>query len=389
MRFTRSGMSNSPEQQASAAEAGIGSAVVGPGHAQDVHELWADTFGRIATRAGQMLLMLALVALVLYLAVYLELLMVPCLIALIVAAALQPLMRVLKPRMPNGLAAAIAMLLGGGGVGGMIAYAVVRMNSQRVSIQDALLESLQRLMDNLQDGPLAFSDTRTTDVRSEVLDFITSREFGAHAMAGVYGAAHLAFGFVLGLFVLFFLLKDGALIWDFLTRPFSPTLRDKARYSGRQGMNVLGGYLRGTALVALVDAVFIGGALWILDVPLAMPLAVLVFVGGFVPIVGATVSGAIAALVALVTVDLNAALWVAGVVIAVNQLEGNVLAPLVLGKWMHLHALAVLLALSAGAILGGITGTFLAVPMTALGWTMLKVWSRPLPSEPDDALERS
>lgn len=381
-------MATPPDQQAPTPEPGIGSAVVGPSHARSSQALWGDAVGRLATRAGQMLLLLAVIALVVHLAVYLELLVVPCLIALIVAAALQPLMHLLKPRMPNALAAAIAMLLGGGGVGGVISYAVGRMNAQMETLRYALGERLQRMTENLHSGVVPFSDAQIAEVRRDAVDFFTSREFGADAVAGAYGAAQVVFGFVLGLFVLFFLLKDGALIWEFLTRPLSPTLRDKARYSGRQGMIVLGGYLRGTALVALVDTIFIGGALWILGVPLAIPLAMLVFLGGFVPIVGATLSGAIAALVALGTVDLNAALWVTGVVIAVNQLESYLLSPLVLGRWMHLHALAVLLALSAGAILGGITGTFLAVPLTALGWTMLKAWNRPLPSAPPEVPER-
>ncbi|HET6432692.1 AI-2E family transporter [Dyella sp.] len=355
----------------------IGAAMVGPRHAHSVLTLWSDPMGRLATRAIQALLILAVIALLVLAAVRLELLVVPVLIALIVAAAMQPLMHWFKPRMPNALAAAIALLLGGVGVGGAIAYAVVRMEAQLGNIQDATMQGLQQAGDYLRDGPLPLSDAQIAGARQSVVDFFTSREFGADAMAGVYGAAQVATCFVLGLFVLFFLLKDGPAIWTFLTRPFSPTLRDKARASGRQGMIVLGGYLRGTAIVALVDTVLIGGALWILGVPMAVPLSILVFLGAFVPIVGATVSGGVATLVALVTVDLHAALWVAGVVIAVNQLEGNLLSPLVLGKWLHLHALAIVAALTAGAILGGIVGTFLAVPLTAMGWVMLKTWREP------------
>lgn len=361
----------------------IGSAVIGPRHADSALALWSDSMGRLATRAVQALLIFAVVALLLYATVRLKLLVVPVLIALIVAAALQPLMRWLKPRMPDALAAAIALLLGGVGVGGAIAYAIVRMESQFGGIQDATMQGLQRATDYLHHGPLPLSDAQIAGARESVVDFFTSREFGADAMAGVYGAAQVGTCFVLGLFVLFFLLKDGPSIWRFLTRPFSPTLREKARASGREGMAVLGGYLRGTAIVALVDTACIGGTLWILEVPLAMPLSILVFLGAFVPIIGATVSGGIATLVALVTVDLQAALWVAGAVIVVNQLEGNLLSPLVLGKWLHLHALAIVVALSAGAILGGIAGTFLSVPLTAMGWAMLKTWREPAGAQPD------
>ncbi|MDQ6645666.1 MAG: AI-2E family transporter [Pseudomonadota bacterium] len=360
----------------------LGAAVVGTHHAPDSEALWADTLGRVATRAGQTLLILAIIMLIGLLLVHLSPLVVPFLVALIVAAALQPLIRLMKPHMPNGLAAAAALLVGGIGVGGAVAYAVIRMLSQAAAVQKAAVQGFQQAVDYLRNGPLPISDQQIIDARHSLIDFFTSSSFGADALAGVHGAVQVFAETLLGLFILFFLLKDGEKMGAFLTRPFTPRLREKARYSGAKGMEVLGGYLRGTAIVGLVDTALIGGALWILNVPLAITLSILVFIGAFVPIVGATASGAIAALVALVTVDLNAAIWVAGVVLAVNQLESNLLAPLVLGRSMHLHSLAVLLALSAGAVLGGITGTFLAVPLTAFAWAVLKAWNHvPQPEE--------
>ena len=353
----------------------LGAAIVGKHHAPDSRALWADTYGRFATRAGQTLLLLGIVVVVGLVMVRLGSLMVPLLVALIVAAALQPLMDVLKPRMPDGLAAATALLIGGIGLGGAVVYAVVRMFSQATAVKTAAVQGFQQAMNYLHNGPLPISDQQIADARQSVVDFFTSTSFGAEALAGVHGAVEVFAQIVLGLFILFFLLKDGPRIGAFLTRAFTPRLQSKARYSGAQGMDVLGGYLRGTAIVGLVDTVLIGGALWLLDVPLALTLSILVFIGAFIPIVGATASGVIAALVALVTVDLHAAIWVAGVVLAVNQLEGNLLAPLVLGRSMHLHSLVVLLALSGGAVLGGIAGTFLAVPMTALTWAVLKAWN--------------
>ncbi len=361
----------------------IGAAVIGPEHAPNALALWSDAVGRLATRALQSLLILGFVVLPLYVAYRLKLLVLPILVALIVAAALQPLMRLLKPHMPNALAAVFALLIGGVGVGGAIAYAVVRMQSQFGSMQEAAAEGLNRALRYLREGPLPLSEAQINDAGNSVANFFTSKEFGADAIAGVYGVAQVATGIILGLFVLFFLLKDGPGIWTFLIRPFSPLLREKAFTSGCEGVTVLGGYLRGTAIVALVDTALIGGALWVLDVPLAVPLSILVFIGAFVPIVGATVSGAVAALVALVTVDFSAAPWVAGVVLAVNQLEGTVLSPLVLGKWLHLHPLAIILTLSVGAILGGVAGTFLAVPLTAMAWAMLKSWNRPASDQCD------
>jgi predicted PurR-regulated permease PerM len=140
----------------------------------------------------------------------------------------------------------------------------------------------------------------------------------------------------------------------------------------------LGGYVRGTAIIALVDAVFIGVAMVILQVPLAIPLAILVFIGAFIPLVGATITGVIAALVTLVTNDLTAAIIVAIVVIAVQQLEGNFLSPYVMGKSVRLHGLVVLLALTAGTVLGGIFGTLISVPASAVAWAIIKHWNDPI-----------
>ncbi|VEH44287.1 pheromone autoinducer 2 transporter [Kocuria rosea] len=141
------------------------------------------------------------------------------------------------------------------------------------------------------------------------------------------------------------------------------------------GGYVRGGYVRGTAVVAAVDAVFIGVPLALLGVPLALPLAVIVFIGGFVPIVGATAEGIRAALVALVTNGPWTALIVAGVVVVVNQIEGDLLQPVVMGRTLSLHAIVVLLALTVGTIVGGIFGAILAVPITAVAWAVIQVWS--------------
>lgn len=366
----------------------IGSAVLGPHHAGSSRALWADAMGRLATRALQAILVVTVSVLVLYVILSLSKLVVPLLIALIVAAALHPLMRLLKPRMPNGVAAALTLLLVGVGMGGAVSFALVRILAQADMLKQELMAGVQKLMDYLHHGPLPITDQQIVDARHSIIDFFTSSTFGAHALAEVHGLVELCLQVILGLFILFYLLKDGKRIADFLTSSFAPALRERVRYSGGEGIDVLGGYLRGTAIVGLVDTVLIGGALWILGVPLTLTLSILVFIGAFIPVVGATVSGFVAALVALVTVDLNAALWVVGVVLAVNQLEGNVLSPLVIGRWMHLHALVVLLALAAGAVLGGITGTFLAVPLTAMGWTILKAWTRPpQDGEPASATE--
>ena len=160
---------------------------------------------------------------------------------------------------------------------------------------------------------------------------------------------------------------------------------------GDSSIRVLGAYVRGTALVALVDAVFIGAGLFILQVPLALPLAVLVFVTAFIPVVGATLAGIVAALVALVFNDLTTALIVVGIVVLVNQLEGNLLQPLIMGRTLSLHPLVILLALTAGTILGGILGAILSTPTASVVWGAIKAWNPPPPADdiPVDEVEAS
>jgi putative heme transporter len=193
-------------------------------------------------------------------------------------------------------------------------------------------------------------------------------------------------GLVLMIVVLFFLLKDGWKITNFTLRWFRDGTRARLAESVDRASQVLGGYVRGTATVAAVDAVLIGAGLFIIGVPLALPLAVIVFIGAFIPIVGATVAGILAALVALVTTGPVAALIVVGIVVAVNQLEGNLLQPVVMGRTLSLHALIVLLALTVGTIVGGIFGAILAVPYTAVAWTLIQVWSDRYQAGPDPVL---
>jgi putative heme transporter len=163
-------------------------------------------------------------------------------------------------------------------------------------------------------------------------------------------------------------------IWSFMGDQLPKRYRGRADLAAHRSAEVLGRYVRGTAIIALVDAVVIGVALAIIGVPLALPLAVAVFLGAFVPLVGATVAGVLAALVALVSNGFVTALIVAAVVVAVNQLEGDILAPVVLGQALSLHPLTILLALAAGTIVAGIIGALLAVPFAAVAWTVVKTF---------------
>lgn len=210
------------------------------------------------------------------------------------------------------------------------------------------------------------------------MEFTTSDRFGAGALLGISEAAEVITGAVLVAVIVFFFLKDGALIWAFFLRRFRGETLTRLFASGSTTMHVLGSHVRGPALVALLEAVVIGVTLLVLRVPLALPPAVLNFLGGFVPIVGAALVGIIAALVALVANGPVVALVVVGVVVAINQLDGRVLQPMVMGRALSLHPLLVLLALAGGGILSGIVG---AVPVVAVGRAVIQFWF-PAPEEP-------
>ncbi|WP_281534368.1 AI-2E family transporter [Cryobacterium breve] len=221
--------------------------------------------------------------------------------------------------------------------------------------------------------------------RAAVLGFVTSAEFGSGALAGVSAAAEVLTGVALVVVILFFFLKDAAAIWAFLLMPFRGAALERARRIGKTAPTVLGQYVRGTATIALFDGVVIGASLAILQVPLALPLAAIVFLTAFIPLIGATIAGILAALVALVFNGPIVALIVVIIVVVVNQLEGDLLNPIVMAGALKLHPLVILVALTAGTVLGGIAGAVLAVPLVAVAWSIVRVWDHPAAVPPKPA----
>lgn len=340
-------------------------------------DLWRDAWGRAANRSAQTLLVLALVVVVVWAGVQLRLLVVPLLLSILIAAAASPLVALLSRQVPRALAVWITLLTAFavlGGLGYLVGSAVRAQWSELVTGASEGLDELQRF---LTEGPLGLDQEQIDSARSQLGELASGAQVQAGAITGATLVVEVLAGLFLGLVLLFFLLKDGAGIWRF-ARSFLPD-RHGDRYDvvADRAVEVLGGYVRGTAIIAFVDAVVIGVALLVLGVPLALPLAVIVFVGAFVPLVGATVAGALAALIALVGNGPLTALIVVGVVIAVNQLEGDLLAPVVLGRSLNLHPLAVLLALTAGTIVAGIVGAILAVPFAAVAWAVVDTWRSP------------
>lgn len=349
---------------------------------------WNDGLGHAALRSAQLLLVLLLVGVAVYGLTRVTLVVIPLLLALILAAAIAPFVNWLRRKgWPGALATGTSFLLLLAVFGGLVTGIVFAVRSEWSKLVDQAAAGFDELYSMVQDSPLALDDSAISDARDAVLDFATSSTAGSGAIAGLSAAGSFATGFVLMAVVLFFFLKDGDKIWAFILRWFRGERREKAALAGARSMEVLGGYVRGTAIVAAVDAICIGAALFILGVPLALPLSVIVFVGSFIPLVGATAAGTLAALIALVANGPLVALIVVIVIIAVNQLEGNFLQPVVMGRTLSIHALVILLALTAGTILAGIIGAILSVPLAAVGWAVIKVWTGEDTGDPGEVAE--
>ncbi|MER1995846.1 MAG: AI-2E family transporter [Arthrobacter sp.] len=365
-----------------------------PGSSPNVSEpkrlagYWNDGLGHAAVRSAQLLLVLLLVGVAVYGLTRVTLVVIPLLLALILAAAIAPFVNWLRRKgWPGALATGTSFLLLLAVFGGLVTGIVFAVRSEWSKLVDQAAAGFDELYSMVQDSPLALDDSAISDARDAVLDFATSSTAGSGAIAGLSAAGSFATGFVLMAVVLFFFLKDGDKIWTFILRWFRGERREKAALAGARTMEVLGGYVRGTAIVAAVDAICIGAALFILGVPLALPLSVIVFVGSFIPLVGATAAGTLAALIALVANGPVVALIVVIVIIAVNQLEGNFLQPVVMGRTLSIHALVILLALTAGTILAGIIGAILSVPLAAVGWAVIKVWTGEDTGDPAEVAE--
>jgi predicted PurR-regulated permease PerM len=313
---------------------------------------------------------------------------IPALLALILAAAIAPFVHWLRRRgWPSTAATSLSFVLLLLAFGAVITGIVLAVMSQSDELASKASEGFDRVYDFVRTGPFPIDDQQIQQARDAVIDFATSSTVGAGAVTGLSAAGNFITGALLMAVILFFFLKDGERIWAFVLRAFKGPNLVKARRVGERSLNVLGGYVRGTSIVALVDAFFIGLALVFMGVPLALPLAALTFIGAFIPLIGATLAGILAALVALVANGPLAALVVIIVVIVVNQLEGNFLQPVVMGQALNVHALVILLALTAGTILAGIIGAILSVPLVAVGWAAIKAWNSKDPITPASIAE--
>lgn len=315
------------------------------------------------------LLILVVLAVVVIGLGYSKVLWVPVVIAVLLTVLLTPMVEVLQKRLrfPRALAAAVSVLLLLGVVGGLLTLAGRELVQGFAELWDQAVAGFEALLAYLADSPLG--------IDADALDAFIAQageQLGENSGAIMSGAlsvtttiGHVLIGAVIAIFCLIFFLKDGALIWAWLLRLLPHDVRMPVYEASRRGWRTLASYTRARILVAAVDAIGIGLGAWILGLPLVIPLAVLVFLAAFIPFVGAIATGAIAVLVALVDQGVGTALVMFLIVLGVQQLEGNVLEPLLLGHAVSLHPVAVLLVVAAGSLAAGIVGALLAVPVTA------------------------
>lgn len=299
----------------------------------------------------------------------LRVLVLPMIVALLLSTVLvPPVRRIQRTGVPRILATWLVLL---GCVGAVVGVLVLIAPSVVGEFRD-LVPTAQAGVDQVEnwlvDGPLQMSRAEIDRYSDQILEQV--RSSGDRVISGVLAGAALASevaaGVLLTLVLLFFFVKDGEKICGFGLRQVRPEHQDLARALGRRLWAAVGGYMRGTAAVAMVDATIISLGLVLIGVPLVLPLGVLTFFGAFFPLVGAVFAGIVAVLVALVSGGPTDALLTLGVVLVVQQIEGNVLAPMVLGRAVRLHPVVIIMALSSGAIVGGLIGAFLAVPTTAV-----------------------
>lgn len=320
--------------------------------------------------ASELVVRLAIVAAgalaVAWVLLYLRVVTVPAFVALLAATVLQPPVRALTGRGWPPLAATWAVLVVAVAiVAAGIAALVPAFVEETDELGDRLGEAITEIEEWLETGPVGLEDADLRAAVDTAVDRVLESEPGT-LVDGVTLAAEVIAGALLALVMVFFFVKDGPRLVDWIARQLPERRRQPARRAGGAAWGTLAAYVRGTLVIGLVNGTVIGIGLTVLGVPLALPLAIITALSAFFPLVGAVVAGALAALVALVSGGVVQALVVIGLTVAVQQVEGDVLAPVVMGKALKLHPLVVLVALTVGAITAGILGAFLAVPLTGV-----------------------
>jgi predicted PurR-regulated permease PerM len=345
---------------------------------------------RIAAAWGWRLIVVGLVgwALLRFIGI-ISVVVIPLSISLLLSALLSPAVKLLRRlRLPPSLATFLVLICGLAAVAGTLTLVINQFVNGLPELTKNASEGIRQIQEWLKTGPLHLSDDQVNRAIDNAQTWINAHT-AQLTSTGISTAAtvfEVLTGALLVLFSTFFFLRDGRKIWRFVVRLLPVNARWSLADAGDASWATLGSYVRATVLVAFIDAVGIGIALVILDIPFPFPLAALVFLGAFVPIVGASISGAVAVLVALVDQGWVIALIVLGAVILVQQVEGHILQPLIMGRAVAIHPLAVIIGIASGIVLAGIIGALVAVPLIAVLNTGLRRLSRRRPEVPPDAV---
>jgi predicted PurR-regulated permease PerM len=343
---------------------------------------------KTAAWSWRLLVIVAAAVTVLWVVAKLEIIVVPVLLALMLSALLVPAVDWLDQRgLPRGGAVLLVLLSGFAILGGILAFVV----SQFIVGLPDLFKQVERSIDTsrewLIEGPVHLRRDQIDNAGNAAIEALRNNQakLTSGALSTAATITELVTAGVLVLFTLIFFLYGGRNIWKYVQQIFPAHVRDRVHEAGHAGYGALTGYIRATFLVALTDAAGVGAGLAVMGVPLALPLASIVFLGAFVPLIGALVSGLLAVVVALLAKGLLYALLTLGLLIVVNQLEAHVLQPLVMGRAVSIHPLAVVLAIATGGVLGGIVGALLSIPTVAFLNNAAQVL---LANDPEAAQER-
>lgn len=308
----------------------------------------------------------------------LRLIVFPIVAALLVSAVLQPAVRILRGwGLSRALAAAVVFITGLAFIVGAFTALTNLLAGQFGDISVNVQDGVDEIKGWLASGPLNLSDAEVNSYIQDATEYIQANQgmVAGGAVATATVALEILTGTLLALFTTYFFLYDGERIWAYIAKLFPRQAERPVLEAGQRAWTVLVSYVRATIVIAAVDGIGIGVLLAVTGIPLAVPLGALVFFGAFVPIVGATVTGAVAVLVALVTNGPVAAGVILLGVIAIQQLEGHILQPLIMGRMVRIHPLAVVLAVAAGVLVAGIGGAVIAVPLVAVVKTVLSYFT--------------
>ncbi|MFF4904621.1 AI-2E family transporter [Streptomyces sp. NPDC001260] len=330
---------------------------------------------RVAAEAGWRLLVLAGTVWVLMRVISaVQLVVFAFVVALLITALLQPTVARLKGYgVPRGPATALTAILGFIVIGLLGWFVTWQVMENIDTLSDQIQNGIDDLRNWLLKSPFHVTEKQINQIAKNLRDAVGANtdQITSAGLEGVQVVVEALTGILLTFFSTLFLLYDGRRIWEWFLKLVPAAARPGVAGAGPRAWRTLTAYVRGTVLVALIDAVFIGLGIYFLDVPMAVPLAVFIFLFSFIPLVGAVASGALAVVVALVTQGVFTAVMTLAVVLAVQQIEGHILQPFILGRAVRVHPLAVVLTVAAGGMVAGIGGAVVAVPLVAVTNTVV------------------